>query len=134
MSRNQVIVYNGDDGYCNVVIPSTQCVLSDEDIIAKDVPVAEYAVIDHTELPTKTFRNAWKYNHSSSTVDVDLASAKEITTKLLEDRYLATEKQNEEITRVANMRGQTPELLDNPAVPYTTINAKKSVNGLLTLL
>jgi hypothetical protein len=67
-------------------------------------------------------------------VDVDLASAKEITTKLLEDRYLATEKQNEEITRVANMRGQTPELLDNPAVPYSTINAKKSVNGLLSLL
>jgi len=134
MSRNQVIVYNGDDGYCNVVIPSQQCVLSDEDIIAKDVPVAEYAVIDHTELPSKTFRNAWKYNHSTSAVDVDLASAKEITTKLLEDRYLATEKENEEITRVARMRGQDPVLLDNPAVPYSTINAKKSVNGLLSLL
>ena len=134
MSRNQVIVYNGDDGYCNVVIPSQQCVLSDEDIIAKDVPVAEYAVINHTELPSKTFRNAWKYNHSTSSVDVDLASAKEITTKLLEDRYLATEKQNEEITRVANMRGQTPELLDNPAVPYDSISAKRSVSGLLSLL
>ena len=36
----QVIVYNGDDGFCNVVIPSEQCVLSDEDIIAKYVPVA----------------------------------------------------------------------------------------------
>src|SRR5210317_131306 len=134
MSRNQVIVYNGDDGYCNVVIPSTQCVLSDEDIIAKDVPVAEYAVIDHTELPTKTFKNAWTYNHPSSTVDVDLASAQEITTKLLEDRYLATEKENEEITRVANMRGQDPVLLDNPAVPYDSISAKRSVSGLLSLL
>ena len=134
MSRNKVIVYNGDDGYCNVLIPSEQCMLSDEDIIAKDVPVAEYAVIDHTELPTHTFRNAWKYNHSTSAVDVDLASAKEITTKLLEDRYLATEKQNEEILRVANMRGQDPVLLDNPAVPYDTINSKRSVNGLLSLL
>ena len=130
----QVIVYNGDDGFCNVVIPSEQCVLSDEDIIAKDVPVAEYSLIAHTDLPTSTFREAWKYNHSSSTVDVDLASAKEITTKLLEDRYLATEKENEEITRVARMRGQDPVLLDNPAVPYSTINAKKSVNGLLSLL
>ena len=130
----QLIVYNGADSYCNVVVPSEQCVLSDEDIIAKDVPVSEYSVIPHTELPSTTFRNAWKYNHSSSTVDVDLASAKEITTKLLEDRYLATEKQNEEITRVANMRGQTPELLDNPAVPYDSISAKRSVSGLLSLL
>jgi|TARA_Y100000033_G_scaffold42307_1_gene43253 hypothetical protein len=130
----QVIVYNGDDGFCNVVIPSEQCVLSDEDIIAKDVPVAEYSLIAHTDLPTSTFRKAWKYNHSSSTVDVDLASAKEITTSILESRYLATEKENEEITRVANMRGQTPELLDNPAVPYSDISAKRSVNGLLSLL
>ena len=63
-----------------------------------------------------------------------ITDPKEITTSILESRYLATEKENEEITRVANMRGQTPELLDNPAVPYTTINAKKSVNGLLSLL
>ncbi len=133
MSR-KVIVYNGDDGYCNVVIPSEQCVLSDEDIIAKDVPVAEYALIEHTDLPTSLFRNAWKYNHSSSAVDVEIASAKKITTEILESRYLATEKENEEITRIANMRGESPSLKDNPAVPYTSINAKKSVNGLLGLL
>ena len=133
MSR-QLIVYNGADGFCNVVVPSEQCVLSDADIISKDVPASEYSVIPHTELPSTTFRNAWKYNHSSSTVDVDLASAKEITISILESRYLATEKENEEITRVANMRGQTPELLDNPAVPYSDINAKRSVNGLLSLL
>tara|TARA_B000000475_G_scaffold266505_1_gene256311 strand:+ start:451 stop:852 length:402 start_codon:yes stop_codon:yes gene_type:complete len=133
MSR-KVIVYNGDDGYCNVVIPSEQCVLSDEDIIAKDVPVAEYALIEHTELPTSLFRNAWKYNHSSSAVDVEIASAKKITTEILESRYLVTEKENEEITRIANMRGESPSLKDNPAVPYTSINAKKSVNGLIGLL
>jgi len=133
MSR-KVVVYNGDDGYCNVVIPSEQCVLSDEDIIAKDVPVAEYALIEHTELPTSLFRNAWKYNHSSSVVDVEIASAKTITTEILESRYLAIEKENEEITRIANMRGESPSLKDNPAVPYTNINSKKSVNGLLGLL
>jgi hypothetical protein len=133
MSR-KVVVYNGDDGYCNVVIPSEQCVLSDEDIIAKDVPVAEYALIEYTELPTSLFRNAWKYNHSSSVVDVEIASAKTITTEILESRYLATEKENEEITRIANMRGESPSLKDNPAVPYTNINSKKSVNGLLGLL
>jgi len=134
MSRNKVIVYNGDDGYCNVVIPSDQCVLSDADIIAKDVPAAEYSLISHTELPTTVFRNAWKYNHSSSAVDVEIASAKKITTEILESRYLVTEKENEEITRIANMRGESPSLKDNPAVPYTSINAKKSVNGLIGLL
>ena len=134
MSRDKVIVYNGNDGKCRVLIPAVNCALADDAVIAKDVPTSEYSVIDHSQLPSKVFREAWTYNHSSSTVDVDLASAKEITTKLLEDRYLATEKENEEITRVARMRGQDPVLLDNPAVPYSTINAKKSVNGLLSLL
>lgn len=134
MSRNKVIVYNGDDGKCRVLIPALDCALADDAVIAKDVPTAEYAVINNSELPSKVFRAAWTYNHSSSTVDVDLASAKEITTKLLEDRYLATEKENEEITRVARMRGQDPVLLDNPAVPYSDISAKRSVNGLLSLL
>ncbi len=134
MSRTKVIVYNGDDGFCNVVIPSDQCVLSDVDIISKDVPTSEYSTISHTELPSIVFRNAWKYNHSSSAVDVEIASAKVITTQILESRYLANEKENEEITRVANMRGESPSLIDNPSVPYSTITSETSVSGLLGLL
>ena len=133
MSR-QVIVYNGDDGFCNVVIPSEQCVLSDEDIIAKDVPVSEYSLISHTELPSRVFRNAWKYNHSSSAVDVDLASAKEICKKRLEEKYLQTRSENQEITALAEMRGESPSLKDNPAVPYSTITAATTVAELEALL
>ena len=133
MSR-QVIVYNGDDGFCNVVIPSEECVLSDADIIAKDVPVAEYAMIDHTALPTSLFRNAWKYNHSSSAVDVDLASAKEICKKRLEEKYLQTRSENQEITALAEMKGESPSLKDNPAVPYSTITAATTVAELEALL
>lgn len=133
MSR-QVIVYNGDDGFCNVVIPSEECVLSDADIVAKDVPVAEYAMIDHTALPTSLFRNAWKYNHSSSAVDVDLASAKEICKKRLEEKYLQTRSENQEITALAEMRGESPSLKDNPAVPYSTITAATTVAELEGLL
>ena len=133
MSR-QVIVYNGDDGFCNVVIPSEECVLSDADIIAKDVPVAEYAMIDHAALPTSLFRNAWKYNHSSSAVDVDLASAKEICKKRLEEKYLQTRSENQEITALAEMRGESPSLKDNPAVPYSTITAATTVADLEALL
>ena len=133
MSR-QVIVYNGDDGFCNVVIPSEECVLSDADIIAKDVPVAEYAKIDHTALPTSLFRNAWKYNHSSSAVDVDLASAKESSKKRLEEKYLQTRSENQEITALAEMKGESPSLKDNPAVPYSTITAATTVAELAGLL
>ena len=133
MSR-QVIVYNGDDGFCNVVIPSEECVLSDADIVAKDVPVAEYAMIDHTALPTSLFRNAWKYNHSSSAVDVDLASAKEICKKRLEEKYLQTRSENQGITALAEMRGESPSLKDNPAVPYSTITAATTVAELEALL
>ena len=133
MSR-QVIVYNGDDGFCNVVIPSEECVLSDADIVAKDVPVAEYAMIDHTALPTSLFRNAWKYNHSSSAVDVDLASAKEICKKRLEEKYLQTRSENQEITALAEMRGESPSLKDNPAVPYSTIDAATTVAELEALV
>lgn len=133
MSR-QVIVYNGDDGFCNVVIPSEQCVLSDEDIIAKDVPVSEYSLISHTELPSRVFRNAWKYNHSSSAVDVDLASAREICKKELEARYLRIRAENQEITALAEMRGETPTLKDNPAVPYASITAATTAADLEALL
>mgnify|MGYP001208990884 CR=1 FL=1 len=133
MSR-QVIVYNGDDGFCNVVIPSEECVLSDADIIAKDVPVAEYAMIDHTALPTSLFRNAWKYNHSSSAVDVDLASAKEICKKSLETKFLQIRTENQETTALAEMKGESPSLKDNPAVPYSTITAATTVAELEVLL
>ena len=133
MSR-QVIVYNGDDGFCNVVIPSEECVLSDADIIAKDVPVAEYAMIDHTALPTSLFRNAWKYNHSSSAVDVDLASAKEICKKSLETKFLQIRTENQETTALAEMKGESPSLKDNPAVPYSTIDAATTVAELEVLV
>ena len=130
----QLIVYNGADGYCNVVVPSEQCVLSDEDIIAKDVPASEYSVIPHTELPSTTFRNAWKYNHSSSTVDVDLASAKEICKKSLETKFLQIRTENQETTALAEMKGESPSLKDNPAVPYSTITAATTVAELEVLL
>ena len=134
MSRDKVIVYNGNDGKCRVVVPALDCVLADDAVIAKDVPTAEYAVIDNSELPSKVFRKAWTYNHSSSTVDVDLVSAKEICTEILETRYLETEKQNEETTRVARMRGEEPSLAENPAVPYSTINSATNISELESLL
>jgi hypothetical protein len=134
MSRNKVIVYNGDDGYCNLVIPTQECYLSDEEVIAKDVPVQEYSVISHSDLPSFKFRNAWQYNHSNSTVDVDLASAKNICKKELESRYLQIEDQNDKIRKLAAMRGEEPDLLDNPTVPYSLIEESTTLEELESLL
>ena len=134
MSRTQVIVYNGDDGFCNVVIPSDQCVLSDIDIISKDVPTSEYSMISHTELPSTVFRNAWKYNHSNSAVDVDLVSAKNLCQKELESRYLQIRTENQEITALAEMKGESPALKDNPVVPYSDINSATTASQLEALL
>lgn len=134
MTRNQVIVYNGPDGFCNLVIPAQQCQLSDNEIIAKDVSVEEYSIIPHSQLPSFKFRNAWKYNHSNSAVDVDLVSAKNICKKELESRYLQIEEQNDQIRRLATMRGEEPSFLDNPPVPYDTINSATNVSELEQLL
>ena len=38
MARDKVIVYNGDDGKCRVVIPTYDCALADDAVIAKDIP------------------------------------------------------------------------------------------------
>ena len=85
-------------------------------------------------MPSTTFRNAWKYNHSSSTVDVDLASAKEICKKSLETKFLQIRTENQETTALAEMKGESPSLKDNPAVPYSTIDAATTVAELEVLV
>ena len=134
MSREQVIVYNGTNGKCRVVIPAFDCALADDAVIAKDVPTSEYSVVNSSDLPNKIFREAWIYNHSSSTVDVDLASAKEICKKSLETKFLQIRTENQETTALAEMKGESPSLKDNPAVPYSTIDAATTVAELEALV
>ena len=134
MARDKVIVYNGVDGKCRVVIPTVDCTLSDDAIIAKDVPASEYSVIDASTLPHDHFRSAWKYYHDSKNVTADLAEAKIITTEILETRYLATKKENADIQAIADMKGESASLKSNPSVPYTSITNATSVSQLEALL
>ena len=134
MACDKVIVYIGSDGFCRVVIPSEQCVLSDEDIIAKDISASEYSLVDNSSLPSKSWRNAWKYNHSSKAVEVDLASAKTLCQDELEKRYLDLKKENADIQSIADMKGESASLKSNPAVPYSTITNATSVSQLEALL
>ena len=100
MARDKVIVYNGSDGFCRVVIPSGQCVLSDEAIIAKDISASEYSLVDNSCLPSKYWRNAWKYNHSSKAVEVDMTSAKTLCQEELEAKYISIAKENSYIQKL----------------------------------
>ena len=117
MARDKVIVYNGSDGFCRVVIPSEQCVLSDEDIIAKDISASEYSLVDNSSLPSKYWRNAWKYNHSSKAVEVDMTSAKTLCQQELEAKFISIAKENADIQTIADMKGESASLKSNPAVP-----------------
>ena len=134
MSRNKVIAYADSNGKCRVVIPTMDCALSDDDVIAKDIPTSDYSVIDPANLPSKEFRSAWQYNHGSKTVTADLATAKTLTTEILEAKFLATKKENADIQSIADMKGESASLKSNPTVPYTTITNATTISELEALI
>lgn len=134
MARDKVIVYNGADGKCRVVIPTVDCALSDDAIISKDISASEYSLINASELPNTAFRSAWKYYHGSKSVIAELADAKTITTDILETRYLSIKKENSDIQSIADMKGESASLKSNPAVPYTTITNATTVSQLEALI
>ena len=86
MSRNKVIAYSDASGNCRVVIPTMDCPLSDDAVIAKDIPTSDYSLIEPSSLPSNLFRDAWKYDHNLKSVGVDLTIAKTKTTEILEAR------------------------------------------------
>jgi len=134
MSRNKVIAYADADGNCRIVIPTMDCVLSDDAVISKDIPTANYSVINPTDLPSNEFRSAWTYNHGSKTVTADLAKSKTLTTEILESKFLAIKKENADIQSIADMKGESASLKSNPAVPYTSINNATTITQLKALI
>ena len=134
MSRNKVIAYADANGNCRVVIPTMDCALSDDAVIAKDIPTSNYSVIDPSSLPSKDFRSAWVYDHALKAVTTDLAKAKLVTTEILESQYLAIKKENADIQAIADMKGESASLKSNPSVPYTTINNATTISELEALI
>ena len=63
------IVYNNEFGTITVLIPSSNCQRTIEDIAAKDVPQGrKYKIVDAADIPTdKSFRNAWTVDESDLT-------------------------------------------------------------------
>jgi hypothetical protein len=60
---NQGIIYPTDDGGVAVIVPSSNCGLTIEQIAAKDVPAGKpYKIVDVADIPSdRTFRNAWTW-------------------------------------------------------------------------
>jgi hypothetical protein len=60
---NQRIIYPTDDGGVAVIVPSSNCGLTIEQIAAKDVPAGKpYEIVDADDIPSdRTFRNAWTW-------------------------------------------------------------------------
>ena len=61
---NQRIIYPTDEGGVAVIVPTTECGLTIEQIAAKDVPAnTPYKIVDASDIPSdRTFRNAWEYS------------------------------------------------------------------------
>jgi hypothetical protein len=61
---DQRIIYPTDEGGVAIIVPAPECVLTIEEIAAKDVPADKpYKIIDVSEVPSdRTFRNAWEYS------------------------------------------------------------------------
>ena len=73
---NQRIIYPNDDGGVAVIIPAPECVLTIEEIAAKDVPPIvvfgpegsvvsstprPFKIVDVTDLPDRANRATWEY-------------------------------------------------------------------------
>ena len=60
---NSRIIYPTDEGGVSIIVPSSNCGLTIEEIAAKDVPAGKpFQIVDVSEIPSdRTFRNAWEY-------------------------------------------------------------------------
>ena len=60
---NKRILYPLDGGGVAIIIPSSNCGLTIEEIAKKDVPAGKpYKIVNVSEIPSdRTFRDAWEY-------------------------------------------------------------------------
>ena len=89
---NKRIIYPTPEGGVAIIVPAPDCVLTIEEIAAKDVPAGvEYKIIDVSEVPTdRFFRNAWKINTYDKIKDVVVKINIDIFNKEKDIRYITT--------------------------------------------
>jgi|TARA_R100001594_G_scaffold10814_1_gene25053 hypothetical protein len=66
---DKIVIYNDKENRLVVLVPSTKCGLTLEQIAKKDVPTGtKYKIVDRSFLPSDgDFRNAWEISESELT-------------------------------------------------------------------
>ena len=61
--ENKRVIFDNGEGGVSILVPSPNCELSLEQIIAKDIPAGRpRQIVNNTDLPLdRTYRNAWTY-------------------------------------------------------------------------
>ena len=67
--ENKIVIYNDEENRVVVLVPSTKCNLTLEQIAKKDVPTGtKYKIVNKSFLPNdEDFRNAWEINEAELT-------------------------------------------------------------------
>ena len=67
--ENKIVIYNDKENRLVVLVPSTKCGLTLEQIAKKDVPTGtKYKIVDRSFLPSDgDFRNAWEIDEAELT-------------------------------------------------------------------
>lgn len=76
-----MIAYTRPDGGVSVIAPTGEITISE--VMRKDVPAgaADVQLLDSSDLPDYTFRNAWRTGPAKK-IEIDLAGAKDIAHEL----------------------------------------------------
>ena len=66
---DKIVIYNDKENRLVVLVPSTKCGLTLEQIAKKDVPTGtKYKIVDVSEVSSdRTFRNAWEIDEAELT-------------------------------------------------------------------
>lgn len=64
---NKRIIFPNDEGGVSILVPSPNCTLSLQELVAKDVPTGKpYQIVDVDDIPSdREYRNAWTYEGGS---------------------------------------------------------------------
>ena len=126
----EVIIWNSEEtGHISITIVAQGCPMTDEEIIAKDVPTKNFRVIKRTEIDKLDQRfvpNAFICDENMNPV-VDLKKAKEVwrnrirlkrvpVLQALDVEYLKASEKNEDTSEITEKKQQLRDLPQSPEI------------------
>ena len=126
----EVIIWNSEEtGHISITIVAQGCPMTDEEIIAKDVPTKNFRVIKRTEIDKLDQRfvpNAFICDENMNPV-VDLKKAKEVwrdririkrvpVLQALDVEYLKASEKKEDTSEITKKKQELRDLPQNPKI------------------